>query len=144
MSNYLSRILHKSVAPFYSSFKSSWLCQQTKRSRLVLGNQKKLLKRPRAKERTIWCGFWATHAIRKRNWCYSARVHTAYRSILPTLFGALNLEDIHFQQSGATAHASWETIKLLRHKFRGHVISRLGNITHAIYRRRTSSDLCAK
>lgn len=40
----------------------------------------------------------------------------------------MDLDDVYFQQDGATCHTSRETIELLHEKFPGRVISRNGDV----------------
>jgi hypothetical protein len=43
----------------------------------------------------------------------------------------MDMEDMGFQQDGATCHTARETIELLRENFRCRVISRNGNVVFA-------------
>lgn len=51
-----------------------------------------------------------------------------YRQMLQTFRGALNRDDMWFQQDGATAHTARDTLRLLRNFFPGRIISRFGDI----------------
>lgn len=55
-----------------------------------------------------------------------------YRNMITDFFWeqleGIDIEDLWFQQDGATCHTAGETIQLLRGKFPGRIISRNGDI----------------
>jgi len=84
---------------------------------------------------TVWCGFWAGGVIGPY-FFENARGDAVtvngdrYRGMLTNYFwhqlDNIGIEDMWFQQDGATCHTARETMQLLHTKFPGRVISRFG------------------
>lgn len=86
---------------------------------------------------TVWCGFWAGGVIGP--YFFENREGDAltvngvrYREMIenfcwPELDG-MDLENMWFQQDGATCHTANETLELLQTKFPGRVISKRGDV----------------
>lgn len=88
---------------------------------------------------TVWCGFWGKGVIGSYFFENEAGKTVTvngerYRSMLTNFLWSqiknLNLNDVYFQQDGATCHTSHETIEMLQQKFPGRVISRFGDINY--------------
>lgn len=86
---------------------------------------------------TVWCGLWAGGVIGPYFFENAAgNVVTVngvrYRNMITNFLWPelhdMDLENMWFQQDGATCHTGNETIDLLREKFPGRVISRRGDI----------------
>ncbi|CAK9811660.1 Transposable element Tc3 transposase [Anthophora quadrimaculata] len=80
---------------------------------------------------TVWCGFCAGGVIGP--YFFEATVNgQRYRHVITTFFRVklnnMNVDDMWFQQDGATCHTSKETVALLTEMFNGHIISRGGDI----------------
>lgn len=101
-------------------------------------NPQVVVERPMHPNRvTVWCGFWSGGIIGpyffENEDGDSVTVNgVRYRDMLTNflwpLLDDLDLEQLWFQQDGATCHTSRETIDLLRTKFRNRIISRFGDI----------------
>jgi hypothetical protein len=89
-----------------------------------------------AQRATVWCGFWAGGLIGPyffENEAGNAVTVNGVRYcnmitefLWPQLDG-MDMEDMWFQQDGASCHIARETTELLRENFRGRVISRNGD-----------------
>ena len=84
---------------------------------------------------TVWCVFWAGRIIGP--YFFESEAGAAvlvnglpYRITINEFLWPeledMNVDDVYFQQDGATCLTSGETIRLLREKFPGRVISRNG------------------
>ena len=85
---------------------------------------------------TVWCGFWAGGIIGPfffENVAVQAiAVNGArYRDMIIQIFVPklqdMDVDDMWFQQDGATCHTARKTIQLLHESFPGRVISRFGD-----------------
>ena len=85
---------------------------------------------------TVWCGFWSGGVIGPYFFENDAGATVSvnglrYRTMLTDFFwpelDAMDVDDVYFQQDGATCHTAGETMALLREKFPGRVISRNGD-----------------
>lgn len=84
---------------------------------------------------TVWCVMWPRGVIGpyffEKEARYALTVNgVRCRNITEFLWPQLNgmdMEDMWFQQDGATSHTARETIALLQEKFPSHVISRNGD-----------------
>lgn len=85
---------------------------------------------------TVWCGFWTGGVIGPyffENEAGNAvtvngvRYREMIREFLWPHLDGMNLDDMWFQQDGATCHTTRETTELLRQKFHGRLISRNGD-----------------
>jgi hypothetical protein len=89
-----------------------------------------------AQRATIWCGFWAGRVIGPyffENKAGNAVTVNGVRNcnmitdfLWPQLEG-MDMEDMWFQQDGATCHTAREITELLQEKLPGHVTSRNGD-----------------
>lgn len=97
-------------------------------------NPRELVEKPMHPQRvTVWCGFWAGGVIGPfffENGAGQAVTVTGerYRAMIneflwPEL-DAMDVDDMWFQQDGATCHTAHATIEVLREKFNGRIISR--------------------
>ncbi len=97
-------------------------------------NPRVIQERPMHPQRvTVWCGFWAGGVIGPHFFENEAGETVTvngvrYRDMItnflwPQLDG-MDLEDMWFQQDGATCHTASETMALLQSKFPGRIISR--------------------
>lgn len=86
---------------------------------------------------TVWCGFWVGGVIGPYFFendegatitVNSERYRRMLIEFLWPILNGMDIEQLYFQQDGATSHTSHETIRLLREKFPGRVISRNGDI----------------
>lgn len=86
---------------------------------------------------TVWCGFWAGGIIGpyffENDDGVSITVNgERYRSMITNFFwheiDNMDVEDMWFQQDGATSHTARATMDLLHERFGGMVISRGGDI----------------
>lgn len=86
---------------------------------------------------TVWCSFWAEGVIGpyffegedgKALTVNGNRYREMVTNFLWSRLERMDLQDIWFQQDGATAHTSRKTITLLQRKFSGCVISRNGDV----------------
>lgn len=86
---------------------------------------------------TVWCAIWAKSVIRpyffedKRGnpvSVNSLRYQQMLNSFLMPKLRAIDIENMLFQQDGASWHTKSTVIDILREKFPGHVISRNGDI----------------
>lgn len=86
---------------------------------------------------TVWCGFWAGGIIGP--YFFENDVGEAitvngerYRTMITDFFfpkmNDMDVDDMWFQQDGATCHTSNATIAILNGKFEGMVISRRGDV----------------
>lgn len=86
---------------------------------------------------TVWCGFWAGGVIGP--FFFENAAGTAvtvngarYRDMLTNSFwpeiADMDLDDMWFQQDGATCHTANDTIELLQTKFEGKIISCRGDV----------------
>ncbi|CAK9810854.1 Transposable element Tc3 transposase [Anthophora plagiata] len=86
---------------------------------------------------TVWCGFWVRGVIGP--YFFDNDVGNAvtvtgirYRDMITNFLwkelNGMDLEDIFFQQDGATCHTAAETMQLFQTKFYGRVISRHGDV----------------
>lgn len=89
------------------------------------------------KKVTVWCGLWAEGVIGPyffENHEENAVTVNAvrYRSMITDFLWqeleGVDIEEVWFQQDGATCHTTRETIDLLQTRFPGRVISRNGDI----------------
>ena len=77
---------------------------------------------------TVWCGFWSggnhRSVLLSRSWwhCYCER--RAVTNFLWPQLEEVDLDNIWFQQDGATCHTARATTELLREKFGDSIISR--------------------
>lgn len=85
---------------------------------------------------TVWCGFWAGGVIGPYFFENEAgqavtvngdRYRTMIRDFLWPHFDAMDIQQLWFQQDGATCHTSGETIALLHEKFPDRLISLHGD-----------------
>ena len=100
-------------------------------------NPKMIIEKPLYSQRvTVWCGFWAVGIIGPyffENETEAAilvnglRYRTMINEFLWPELKDMDVDDVYFQQKGATYHTSGETSGLLREKFSGRVISRNGD-----------------
>lgn len=85
---------------------------------------------------TVWCGFWVGgiigpyffedeegHAVTVNGIRYRQMI----RNFLWFQLNGMDIQELWFQQDGATSHTSNETIQLLHERFRGRLISRNGD-----------------
>lgn len=101
-------------------------------------NPRMIEQRPLYPEKvTVWCGFWARgvigpyffeNAAGKSVTVNAERYRNMINEFLVPELDNIDLENIWFQQDGATCHTATETIDLLKTKFPGRVISRFGDI----------------
>ncbi|XP_018375528.1 PREDICTED: uncharacterized protein LOC108769183 [Trachymyrmex cornetzi] len=86
---------------------------------------------------TVWCGFWSGGIIGPfffENDAGNAVTVNGerYRAMLTNFLwpqiDTMNVDDLWFQQDGATCHTSRLTIDLLRTKFNNRIISRSGDV----------------
>lgn len=101
-------------------------------------NPRVMVEKPMHPQRvTVWCGLWAGGIIGPyffENEAGQAVTVTGvrYREMITTFLWPelddMNVDDMWFQQDGATCHTANETMALLRTKFNGRVISRHGDI----------------
>ena len=86
---------------------------------------------------TVWCGFWVGGVIGpyffENDAGNAVTVNgVRYRDMITNFLwkelNGMDLEDIFFQQDGATCHTAAETMQLLQTKFHGRVISRHGDV----------------
>ena len=92
-------------------------------------NPKMIVEKPLQLQRvTVWCGFWAGGIIGPYFYENEAgaavllnelRYRTMINEVLWPELEDMNVDDIHFQEDGATCHTNDETIGLLREKFPG-------------------------
>jgi len=75
---------------------------------------------------TVWCGFWAGGVIGAYFFENEAgnvvtangtRYHNMITEFLRPQLDGMDMEDMRFQQDGATCHTARETTRLLREKF---------------------------
>ncbi|VVC43567.1 Hypothetical protein CINCED_3A023722 [Cinara cedri] len=87
---------------------------------------------------TVWCGLWAGGIIGPRFFknesgqnvtVNGARYRDMITDYLLPEIEARDLDDIWFQQDGATCHTARETLALLREQFGEQLISRFGPIS---------------
>ena len=87
------------------------------------------------KRLTVWCGFHSGGVIGPffffdENGAPTTVNGDRYRATIPeyfwTQFDTMNVDDMWFQQDGATCHTAYDTIELLQTKFGGRVILRNG------------------
>lgn len=87
---------------------------------------------------TVWCGLWSGGVIgpyffENENGNAVTVNGERYRNMITDFFwhelDDFDLEDMWFQQDGATCHTSRDTINLLREKFNDRVISRNADVT---------------
>lgn len=100
-------------------------------------NPRVILKQPMHPPRvTVWCAFWAGGVIGPyffENAAGNALTVNGvrYREMLTEFLwpelDVIDVEDMFFQQDGATCHTARETMVLLQTKFPGRVISRFGD-----------------
>ena len=81
---------------------------------------------------TFWCGLWAVLLIREDQDRHVTVNGNCYRSMITEYFRLqlddIALQDMWFQQDGATSHTANVTINLLETKFGERVISRNGPV----------------
>ena len=86
---------------------------------------------------TVWCGFWAGGLIgpyffENENGIAITVNGIRYREMITNFLwheiDDMDVEDIWFQQDGATCHTANETMQLLQTKFNGRVISQRGDV----------------
>ncbi|XP_075150474.1 uncharacterized protein LOC142224574 [Haematobia irritans] len=86
---------------------------------------------------TVWCGLWAGDIIGPYFFQNEAGQTVTvngvrYREMITNFLWPelddMDVDDMWFQQDGATCHTSNETMALLRNKFNGLVISRNGDV----------------
>ncbi|CAK9801727.1 Transposable element Tc3 transposase [Anthophora quadrimaculata] len=86
---------------------------------------------------TVWCGFWSGGVIepyifRNENGQVVTVNGERYRAMITDFLWPqlddLDLDDMWFQQDGATCHTSGVTLELLQEKFPGRVISRRSDV----------------
>lgn len=82
---------------------------------------------------TVWCGLWAGGVIFRNAEGQTVTVNgeryrTMIREYLVTQLDDIDVEDVYFQQDGATSHTARETINLLAETFGERIISRNGPI----------------
>ncbi|CAK1579984.1 unnamed protein product [Parnassius mnemosyne] len=86
---------------------------------------------------TVWCGFWSGGVIGPYFFENEAEIAVTvngirYRNMItdflwPQLDG-MDLDNMWFQQDGATCHTAHETIDLLQQRFPEHIISRNSDV----------------
>lgn len=85
---------------------------------------------------TVWCGFWAggiigpfffENATGEAITVNAARYRDMIMRFLVPKLQDVDVNDMWFQQDGATCHTTRETIQLLHESFPGRVISRFGD-----------------
>ena len=101
-------------------------------------NPRVIVEKPMYPERvTVWCGLWAGGVIGpyffKNDFGQAATViGVRYREMITDLLRPeiedMNLDNMWFQQDGATCLTANETMALLREKFNDRVISRRGEV----------------
>ena len=101
-----------------------------------LDNPKMIIGKPLYPQRvTLWCGFWAGGIMGPYLFEIEAEVAISvnglnYRAMINAFLWPeledMDVDDVSFQQDGATCHTSSEPIGLLRQKFPAQVISRNG------------------
>ena len=86
---------------------------------------------------TVWCGLWENGIIGPYFFenadgatatVNSGRYRNMLREFLWHKLNEMDLNQLLFQQDGATSHTSHETIALLRSKFDDRIISRNGEV----------------
>ncbi|CAG9824599.1 unnamed protein product, partial [Phaedon cochleariae] len=86
---------------------------------------------------TVWCGFWSGGVIGP--YFFENDIGEAitvngerYRSMINKLFwpelNDMDVDDMWFQQDGATCHTANDTMGILHKRFEGRVISRRGDV----------------
>ena len=101
-------------------------------------NPEEFVEKPLHPEKlTVWCGLWAGGIIGPyffrdddgRNVTVSGdRYREMLRNFLLPELQNINIEDMWFQQDGATCHTARETINLLKESFGERLISRYGPV----------------
>ena len=100
---------------------------------------------------TVWCGLWAGDVIGPYFFRDDQDRHVTvsgnrYRSMITEYFWPqlddMDLEDMWFQQNGATSHTANVIINLLKTKFGERVISRNGTVAWPPVRLRRVYGLC--
>ncbi|EFN78794.1 hypothetical protein EAI_16705, partial [Harpegnathos saltator] len=85
---------------------------------------------------TVWCGFWAggiigpfffENAAGQAITVNGARYCDMINQFFVSKLQDIDVDDMWFQQDGATCHTARETIQLLHESFPGRVISRFGD-----------------
>ncbi|GFW46886.1 putative transposable element [Trichonephila clavipes] len=115
-----------------------WLRQQTKLPHLSEANPQVYVETPLHPEKlTVWCGLWAGGIIGpyffKNDEGHNVTVNgDRYRAMITNFFiPELNNHDVQelwFQQDGATCHTARATIDLLKDTFGDRLISRFGPV----------------
>ncbi|GFV42785.1 DUF4817 domain-containing protein [Trichonephila clavipes] len=115
-----------------------WLRQQTKLPHLSEANPQVYVETPLHPEKlTVWCALWAGGIIGpyffKNDEGHNVTVNgDRYRAMITNFFiPELNNHDVQelwFQQDGATCHTARATIDLLKDTFGDHLISRFGPV----------------
>ena len=100
-------------------------------------NPKMIIEKPLYPQRvTVWCGFWAGGIIGPYSFLNEDGAAVSvnglrYRNIINEFLWPeledMDVDDVYFQQDGATCHTSGKAIGLLREMFPGRVISRNGD-----------------
>ena len=101
-------------------------------------NPRVIVEKPMHPQRvTVWCGLWAGGIIGPYFFQNDAGLAVTvngvrYREMITNFLWPeldhMNVEDMWFQQDGATCHTANETKALLREKFNGRVISHGGDV----------------
>lgn len=100
-------------------------------------NPRMIVEKPLHPQRvTVWCGFWAGGVIGPYFFENEAGATVTvnglrYRAMINDFLWPeledIDVDDVYFQQDGATCHTSNETIAILQEKFPDRVISRRGD-----------------
>lgn len=101
-------------------------------------NPRVIVEKPMHPQRvTVWCGLWAGGIIGPYFFQNEAGQAVTvngvrYREMITNFLWPeledMDVDDMWFQQDGATCHTANETMALLRNKFNGRVISRNGDV----------------
>ncbi|XP_075149032.1 uncharacterized protein LOC142222665 isoform X2 [Haematobia irritans] len=101
-------------------------------------NPRVIVEKPMHPQRvTVWCGLWACGIIGPYFFQNEAGQAVTvngvrYREMITNFLGPeledMDVDDMWFQQDGATCHTANATMVLLRNKFNGRVISRNGDV----------------
>ncbi|GFV78724.1 hypothetical protein TNCV_3168251 [Trichonephila clavipes] len=111
-----------------------WLRQQTKLPHLSEANPQVYVETPLHPEKlTVWCVLWAGGILLQNDEGHNVTVNgDRYRAMITNFFiPELNNHDVQelgFQQDGATCHTARATIDLLKDTFGDRLISRFGPV----------------
>ncbi|GFW37057.1 transposase [Trichonephila clavipes] len=134
----------KAVTMSFSSLTSSngflcallveWLPQQTKLPHLSEANPQVYVETPLHPEKlTVWCALWAGGILLQNDEGHKVTVNgDRYRAMITNFFipelSNHDVQELWFQQHGATCHTARATIDLLKDTFGDRLISRFGPV----------------